>query len=301
MKEAKRKKPPEETKQDNRTPERTETVKENDNARQSNETEAVRPAKQVVVEVPRVEKQRHRPKATVEEVEDSEDERDLGPPRQEFRQELPYRDVPPLREAPPPEVLPRRLGKENQDEPKPVGRRKRTPRDNRIEEQATARLLENIRKTVVTVEIGDLIDSNPTIQKAFVPSPRKSRRSNFVKTSEGGVLATKVQNFMVQRVSGDDDDSPEGASEEPEIEEPSVRLVETDIMTFDATGRECSVLLFDTYPEIVTTATHELAEGALSLETRYSSTLSRSGQACNQWTLECRWLCYLGSCVACIR
>lgn len=262
MKEAKRK-PPEELERNNRTPGTTETVKKKDNALPEREPEAVRPAKQVVVEIPRVERSRHRPKATVEEVEDSEDERDLGPPRQEFPRELPYRDVQPLREAPPPEVLPRRLGKENQDEPKTVGRRKRTPKDTKVEEQATARLLENIRKTVVTVEIGDLIDSNPKIQKAFEPSPRKSRRANFVKTSEGGVLATKVQNFMVQRVSGDDDDSPEDDSEGPETEESSVRLVETDIMTYDASGKECSVLLFDTYPEIVTTATHNLAEGSV--------------------------------------
>lgn len=206
-------------------------------------------------------------KVTIEEVEESDDEQDLGPPRQEFDRELPFRDVEPLRDVPRPEVLPPKPVETTAEKIKEYGKRKpRGPRDTKVEDLANADILKSIRDTIVPVKLGSLIDSNPKIRRALETGPSKSRRPNFVQTTEGDVLAAKVQNFMTRRVPmevGDDPaDDPEDVDEE-ENADSSVRLVETNLVTLDKDGNICQVLMFDTFPEIVTSSTHELEEGSI--------------------------------------
>lgn len=255
-----RKKPPEET---NR---KTSKKPEQAPSQTSVEVEApVVPAAETII--PEVEKPKEKVKkpsrkVTIEEVEDSDDERDLGPPRQEFHRELPFRDVEPLGDVHRPEVLPPKPV-EPAEKPREFGKRKpRGPRDTKVEDLANADILKSIRDTIVPVRLGSLIDSNPKIRKALETGTPKSRRPNFVQTTEGDVLAAKVNNFMARRVAAVDDDEPRTDLESSD-EDSSVRLVETNLVTLDQDGNICQVLMFDTFPEIVTSSTHELEEGSI--------------------------------------
>jgi hypothetical protein len=99
-----RKKPPEETNQ------KTNEKPEQAQSQTSIEVEVpVAPAAEPII--PEVEKTKEKAKkpsqkVTIEEVENSDNEQDLGLPRQEFHWELPFQDVVPLGDVHHPEVLP---------------------------------------------------------------------------------------------------------------------------------------------------------------------------------------------------
>jgi hypothetical protein len=189
-----RKKPPEETnRKTNKKPEQAQS-------QTSVEVEApVAPAAEPIIQEVEKAKKPSR-KVTIEEVEDSDNERDLGPPRQEFHRELPFRDAEPLGDVHCPEVLPPKPV-ESTEKPREFGKHKsRGPRDTKVEDLANADILKSIRDTIVLVHLGSLIDSNPKIRKALETGTTKSRRPNFVQTTEGDVLAAKVNNFMTRRV-----------------------------------------------------------------------------------------------------
>lgn len=231
---------------------------------ESSGTKTTNSGVEVVIETAKSIKPKPRPRATVEEVEDSDDERELAPPRKTFDHELPFKDVEPLQDAPRTEVLPRKPVEQHQNDTRIPGKRKpRAPRNTEAEDRANEGLLSSIRDVMVPVKLGDLFDSNPKIRRALVSDMSKTRRPDFVKTTEGGVLAAKVSNFMVRSVPADDDDSPRSDDDNLEEEETSVRLVETELMTLDQDGNIIGVLLFDTFPEIVTSAGHDLAEGSI--------------------------------------
>src|ERR1700712_225533 len=183
-----RRKPPE----DSQTADDSQTKKNTDKGKapETSRREPTSQRKQVVVEIPRLPKPKPRPKATVEEVEESDEESEVSPPRQEFNKELPFRDVPPLRDAPPEEVLPRKPVDLPREKIKIPGKRKpRAPRDTDAEDKANAGIVDAIRSIEVPIKIGHLIDSNPKIRRALESSMLKSRRPNFVQTTEGDVLA----------------------------------------------------------------------------------------------------------------
>jgi hypothetical protein len=130
-----------------------------------------------------------------------------------------------------------------------------------VEDQATAGLLGSIRDITVPVKLGDLLDSNPKIRRALVTDPLKTRRQNFVRNTEGDVLATKVQTFMTSRVYEESDESSEETDGEEGYEQ-NVRMEETTIQRIGEDGEVLGVLMLDTYPEIVTSTDHELEEGS---------------------------------------
>jgi hypothetical protein len=207
-------------------------------------------------------KPRSRPRATVEEVEDSDDEKVLAPRQEELGNELPFRNVGELVDPPMAEVLPRRRTDAPLADSRTVGKRKtRTPRNTEVEDQATAGLLGSIRDITVPVKLGDLLDSNPKIRRALVTDPLKTRRQNFVRNTEGDVLATKVQTFMTSRVYEESDESSEETDSEEGYEQ-NVRMEETTIQRIGEDGEVLGVLMLDTYPEIVTSTDHELEEGS---------------------------------------
>jgi hypothetical protein len=84
-------------------------------------------------------------RVTVEDVEDSEDERDLVPPGKAVRFELPFKDVEPLRDPPTCEVLPQRPSENSTSIDKTMfKRRAQAPRNTELEDQATEGLLGSI-------------------------------------------------------------------------------------------------------------------------------------------------------------
>lgn len=59
------------------------------------------------------------------------------------------------------------------------------------------------------------------------------------------------------------DDNPWECAVDQEDKDLSVRLVETDLVTIDEAGNEVSILMFDTYTQIMTSAGHDLVEGSV--------------------------------------
>ncbi len=144
-------------------------------------------------------KRRPLPKATVEEVEDSEDE---GPPRPiRPREELPFRNVPPIAQVPLTEVLPPKPQTKPRDPNKPPPRQKAyVLRNNMDTEKAHQNVMNTIRNTVVPIPFGALVAGNPKIQKELAKDIAKTRRPNSKENLGGGVLANTVQNFTAEVV-----------------------------------------------------------------------------------------------------
>jgi hypothetical protein len=181
------------------------------------------PASQV--ETRPLEEPKHPARVTVEDVEDSEDERDLVPPGKAVRFELPFKDVEPLRDPPTREVLPWQPSESSISNDKTVfKRRTQAPRNMELEDQATEGLLGSIREIMVPVKLGDLMDSNPKIRKALAVGITKSRHLNFVQNTEGHVLAPRVQTFISQRFSEESDESSDEIEDIKEEFCPNIRM-----------------------------------------------------------------------------
>jgi hypothetical protein len=110
------------------------------------------------------------------------------------------------------------------------------------------------------------MDSNPKIRKALAVGISKSRRPNFVQNTEGHVLAPRVQTFVSQRFYEESDES---SDETEDIEEEfgsNVRMEKTTLEKLGDDGEVLGVLMLDTFPEIVTSSTHELEEGSIIMQ-----------------------------------
>lgn len=219
------------------------------------------PKAPVVEESPPVRKEASR-RVTIEDVEDSEDERDDVPSRK-VADELPFRNVHPLEERMSAPTLPRKPGEPVSAMREPGKRKKRTAKNTENEDMAMDRILGDIRNTRVLALLGDLIDSHPKLARVLGTDATKTRRVNFVKTTEGDVRAAKVSNFSVAQVEFDEGD----VSSEEQIRLDgygnNVRVEPTDLTIMDSKGYAFRMLMFDTFPEIVTTTGHELAEGSI--------------------------------------
>ena len=203
-------------------------------------------------------------RATVEEVEDSEDERDYVRPRK-VNDELPFRNVVPMEEAPSAPVLPRKPTEPSASAAREPGpKRKRAAKNTEKENSANIRLVEEIRNLQVPTKLGDLIDSNSKLLRALAAEAPKSRWVNFVKTTEGDIRASKFSTLSVTQVY---EDGEQGAASDGESVLGPVdlneRLEPTDLTIVDEKGYAMKMLMFDTFPEVVTTADHALAEGSI--------------------------------------
>lgn len=152
----------------------------------------------MVEESPPVRKEASR-RVTIEDIEDSGDERDDVPTRK-VADELPFRNVHPLEDRLSAPALPRKPGEPVSAMRDPSKRRKRTAKNTENEDMATDRILGDIRNLRVPASLGDLIDSNPKLARALGTDATKTRRVNFVKTTEGDVRAAKVSNFSAAQV-----------------------------------------------------------------------------------------------------
>lgn len=202
-------------------------------------------------------KRRPLPKATVEEVEDSEDE---GPPRPiRPREELPFRNVPPIAQVPLTEVLPPKPQTKPRDPNKPPPRQKAyVLRNNMDTEKAHQNVMNTIRNTIVPIPFGALVAGNPKIQKELAKDIAKTRRPNSKENLGGGVLANTVQNFTAEVVYGG---APSQESATAPVE--GYPSEETDLVTLDENGTPFETLLFDTFAHIVTETNGELPEGSV--------------------------------------
>lgn len=201
-----------------------------------------------------------RKKATVEDVEDSEDERDLATIRK-TADELPFQNVEAMEEVPTAPTLPRRANPIQPETGK--AKRRRLPKDTTLEDLANSQVLEEVRRIQVPIPLGTLVDSNHKIRKALAAEGHKPRRSNLVQTTEGGVLAAKASTFLVDRIFTEEEDSSDEENEPPPDRGENTREEPTYLVKMDSLGQVMGVLMFDTLPEIVTSANHELAEGSI--------------------------------------
>jgi hypothetical protein len=202
-------------------------------------------------------------RVTIEEVEDSEDERDYVRSKK-VNDELPFRDVEPLKEGLSAPVLPRKpSGTSASAAGEKTQKRKRAVKNTERSDRATSRIADDIRNLRVPAAVGDLMDSNPKLARTLLAEEPKTRWPDFVKTTEGDIRAPKVSTFTASHVyeASEDGDS----SEEEELVEIGVneRVEPTDLTIVDSKGRAAKMLMFDTYPEIVTSSGHELAEGSI--------------------------------------
>jgi hypothetical protein len=202
-------------------------------------------------------------RVTIEEVEDSDDEREEQRIRK-ANDELPFRNVSALHEGRSAPALPRKPSEPTIVVPRgTTRRRKREPRDTTQEDEAIAAILGEVRNVKIPLDLGVLIDSNPKLLKHLSIPSGKSRRVNFVKTTEGDVLAAKVSNFLTSQVaeSGDESDSEDESG--GETDETNVRMVTTNLVAFGESGQALEILMFDALPQIVTSAGHDLEEGSV--------------------------------------
>ncbi|KAF8178322.1 hypothetical protein K438DRAFT_1769515 [Mycena galopus ATCC 62051] len=194
--------------------------------------------------------------AAVEESEGGEE--DQSEP--ELDRAFPYRKVVPLEDPPSEAVLPIHPTTPEKTKNQPPTTRIRAKKNTELEDQASTGILKAIRETMVPIKLGDLLDSNPKIRKAVESGIAKSRRVDFVRTTEGNVLAAPKQTFLATAVSEEIEEISDIEWEEEFGS--NVRLEVTTLMFATDNGKE-TALVFDTYPEIVTSAGHELAEGSV--------------------------------------
>ncbi|KAJ6452927.1 hypothetical protein C8R45DRAFT_945395 [Mycena sanguinolenta] len=257
-----RKTPPEETDRTGRNKKVVKTPEKNQQLRE--EQEALKNAWKKKKGAERSAPRSTRFASEVEETAGSEedDEQEEDPPRNPTPNELPFRDVEPLPDPPRPAVLPLQPEKTPEGGQNSAKRKPRTPKNTEAEDRANEDLIKAIRDAVIPVKLGDLLDSNPKIRRVIESGARKTRRANFVRNSEGDVLAAKVSNFLVSEVLEDDEKTEEFLSPDTE-EELFAQLEETKLEMLNEFGDPFQQLMFNTVPEIVTSPRHKLDEGSV--------------------------------------
>ncbi|KAJ7118184.1 hypothetical protein C8R44DRAFT_738138 [Mycena epipterygia] len=151
------------------------------------------------------EKSKHRQRATVEEIDDSEEEDDLRP----ARNELPFKDVPPVEHVLPGESAPRKPASRNTGG-RPVENLEKAYEVRREldDPEALVETLKQILDQLVLVKLKYLLGISPALQKGMKSKTSKSRKYQSKQGLDGSLLAPKVQNFTVQMVKTTEEETP---------------------------------------------------------------------------------------------
>lgn len=221
-------------------------------------------------EQPNKSKNKPRPRATVEEVEESGDESDGQP----FK-ELPFRNVPPVEHVQPGESLPRKPAGTNKSEKTPeVPEKAYEVRTELDDPKALVETLKQILDQPVLVKLKYLLGVSPALQKGMKSKTSKSRKYQSKQGLDGSLLAPKVQNFSVRMVMETaEEDAPrdpsspprsknsstgEDSSENESVDEEEAMLAEDAI--------DLNTLPYDGYAMIMTQQVGDLEEGSVVMD-----------------------------------
>lgn len=196
-----------------------------------------------------------RPKATVEEVTDSEDE---GEPvhKKKVSFEMPYRDVPPVKHVPRGPVLPRKPVEPERTEADPATKDKAYTLKSVLDELSdTQKTLDRIMKTVVPIPIEDLLGGSPALQKGLKSMATKSRRVNS-RAELGDVLLAKD----IEREESSEEEDSSRTDGLPFATGPAVR---ESVITLNEDAINLADLPFDQYATILTQRKGDMPEGAV--------------------------------------
>ncbi|KAJ7431263.1 hypothetical protein FB451DRAFT_1421730 [Mycena latifolia] len=202
------------------------------------------------------EKAKPRPKVTIEEVENSdnessEEEAELAP-KKKVAFELPYQKVVPIQHVPPPKTAPRKPV-ERLETAKSSGKNKSYALRSDLDEMtSTKETLNQIMETRVKVPIKRLLGNSPGLQRDFRLTTTKTRRP-YSRQELGDVLLAEIAENSESAGSENDprgDDLPYPVTLELEV-----------VLAEDAI--ELSELPFDQYVQILTQQIGDMPEGAI--------------------------------------